>query len=155
MCGIDADLTVVPVMRVPGGAQNARRHRGEHAQSAAQKPRLLAAADIFCLLREDMDRMLFRACDIQTERVDQAALADREGLFRDILERHALDEAGCLLGDRRTLGHFGKGILHYGHRYSPVRFVRFRVSQIQTGPAKALAAMPRTAWKAATSATSW
>ncbi len=64
MGGIDADLAVVPIVRMAGGAEHARRHgRGYFDVATAEQERIRATAGLFRFFYQQLGCVLCRAGD--------------------------------------------------------------------------------------------
>jgi hypothetical protein len=95
MCGIGAYLTVVPIMRVSGRAQNACRHgRGNFFFAAGQEKRIGYSAALFGVFNQQLNHVFFRSGDNESQAIEQAAGADAQRFRGNGIESYVLDKFG-------------------------------------------------------------
>lgn len=106
-----ADLTVVPVVGVTGGAEDPSRlsHR-RLDPTLAQHQSVGATAGLGSLLGQHLHRVFLRPRDKEADTVQHAADTDPHGLIGNVLEAHRLDEVGGLCGDTGILRHVGEHV---------------------------------------------
>ena len=92
--GVVADLGVVPVVGVAGGAEHAGSERGgDLGLAGGDDERLRLAAGLDRIGGEQLHGRLEAAGEIEPQRVDHAAPADAQRLGGQVLVLHGLDEA--------------------------------------------------------------
>ena len=108
---IDADLAVVPVMRVTGGAQDAGCHRRGHLDVAAKEKRIFAPPHLQRFIDENVERVLLGPGDVKPQPIEQAAFADTQRVFGDVVEGDRFDKGGGIGRHGGVLRHLRKGVL--------------------------------------------
>src|SRR5262245_52142774 len=116
VCGIDAYLTIVPIMSMTGGAEHAcGTGRGNLHLAPAEQQRVRAATDLFRLFDEKLHGVLFGSGDEKTQAVEQATRGNAQGLAGYVLEDNPLDKFGGSGGRFESVRYDGVGISFSSH----------------------------------------
>src|SRR5512145_695689 len=111
MSGIDAYLTIVPVMSMTGRSEHARRDGSRNLfVSTAQQERIRPAAHFLCFVDEELYRMFLRSGDVKAETVQQTARTDPNRFRRDIIPPGLFHECGSRGRRLQSLGDSGKRV---------------------------------------------
>src|ERR1700756_168807 len=93
MGGVEAHLTIIPIVGMAGGTQHTSRHgSGDFFIVASQEKGIRPSSHLFRFFDEEPYRMFLRPGDKKAEAVEQTADSNPHSFRWNIVQGHVLDE---------------------------------------------------------------